>query len=149
EQALDGDELVAGFVGDLLGRVEHARQLGSEIDLPPPPPPPLGPPRPGALGGRPGPPPAAPRPLNKAHRPAPPVIERAPHPRSGAKLRVPVALRNSLRRLHEAFGAISVLLEVHASLLGTGARPKRAREPPSSDRIETKPLPGPRAAPGR
>ena len=33
QQALDGDELVAGLVGDLLGGVEHARQLGRQVDL--------------------------------------------------------------------------------------------------------------------
>ena len=33
QQALDRDELVAGLVGDLLGGVEDARQLGREIDL--------------------------------------------------------------------------------------------------------------------
>jgi hypothetical protein len=40
---------------------------------------------------------------------------------------VPFALRNPLRGLHETLSAIGVLLEVHLSLLGTGARPDRAR----------------------
>ena len=33
QQPLDRDELVAGLVGDLLGGVEDARQLGRQIDL--------------------------------------------------------------------------------------------------------------------
>ena len=34
QQPLDGDEAVAGLLAGLLGRVEHARQRGVEIDLP-------------------------------------------------------------------------------------------------------------------
>ena len=35
-----------------------------------------------------------------------------------------VTLGNALRGLHEALGAIGVLLKVHASLLGTGCSPR-------------------------
>src|SRR5262249_35759708 len=75
------------------------------------------------------------------------VIEQRLQQVIGAELLVPFALGNTLRGLHETLGAIRVLHEVHLSLLGTGARPNRARKPPSSDRIETKAPSGPRAAP--
>ena len=127
QQALDGDELVAGLVGDLLGGVEHARQLGRQVDLA------------GAaardlraLGQRPldggqriarTPAGALDQPGGHAFR----VVEQHLQEMIGAELLVALAQSQALRRLHEALRAVGIFLEIHASLLGTAARPNRAR----------------------
>ena len=62
------------------------------------------------------------------------VVEQHFQEMIGAELLVALAQSQALRGLHETLGAVGIFLEVHISLLGTGARPSWAREPPSSDR---------------
>ena len=127
QQALDGDELVAGLVGDLLGGVEHARQLGRQVDLAGAAARHLRPLGQHPLDGRQGiartPAGALDQPGGHAFR----VVEQHFQQVIGAELLVALAQRQALRRLHETLGAVGILLEIHASLLGTAARPSQAR----------------------
>ena len=113
QQALHGDELVAGLVGDLLGRVEGTRQLRREVDLA------------GAAArdlGAPGQRPldrrkriagTASRALDDAGRQPLGVVEQHLEQVVGAELLVLLAQGQALGRLHEPLGTVGVYLEVH------------------------------------
>src|SRR5262245_12990377 len=45
----------------------------------------------------------------------------------GTELLMALAQGQGLRRLDETLGAVGILIEIHPSLLGTGAHPNRAR----------------------
>ena len=140
QQALDRDELVAGLVGNLLGGVEHPRQLGRKINLP------------GTAARNLG--PLGQRPLDRAQRVGRPaagaldqacrqplrVVEQDLQQMIGAELLVTFPQSQALRSLHESLRAVGILVEIHLSLLGTATRPVEARNQPSSDRITTRGL---------
>ena len=126
QQPLDGDELVARLVGDLLRRIEDPRQLLRQVHLA------------GsaarylrALGEQAfdGSQRVARASAGALHQPgghALRVVQQHFQEMVGADLLVALAHGQALRRLHESLRAVRVFLKVHVSLLGTEARPSRA-----------------------
>ena len=151
QQPLDRDERVPGLVRDLLGRIEGPRQLRRQIDLAGAAARDLG-----ALGQRPvrgrqrvaGAPACA---LDDAGRQALGVVEQHLEQMVGAELLVPLAQGQALGRLHEAAGALGILVEIHGVPPRRGGlAPPWARWRRRSDRVSSLDWAGdPERHPGR
>ena len=113
QQPLDRDELVACLVGDLLGRIEHTRQLGRQVDLTGTAAGHLGSLRQCELDGSQGIARAASGTLDEPGCHAFRVVERHFQEMIRAELLVALPQSQALRGLHESLRAVCIFLEVH------------------------------------
>ena len=144
QQPLGGDELVAGLLGDLLGLVEDAGELGRQIELAGAAARNLRPlgeqrarPRQRILG-------AAASLVDQPGGQPLIVVEQHFQQVLGAELLVAFAQRKALRRLDKALGAVGIAFEIHGlSLISALRPPDQARGSAVIERMGLRCLCGP------
>ena len=116
QQALDGDEAVAGLFASLFSGIENARQRGIEIDLARAGAADFGASRKRGLCGLQGLPRIAAGTIDEARRQSFRIVEQNFQQMFGGELLVALAQGQRLGGLHETAGAVGVFVEIHRLL---------------------------------